>query len=144
MIALLVMLAGISLWWQRQRPQIPAHLAKLSCQPETGNCIANIGKGQLRWSVEKHIPYLQSFPSRIHLLNIADQDVRRVSVDFVMQGMQMAANRSVFKRQSADIWIAQSVLPVCASGRKDWTAIVRVETRRGIWQTGFQFTVTKK
>lgn len=142
---LLAVLVGIGLWWQQQRPpQIPLHLAVLSCQPEAGNCIARIGDGRLHWSVEKPIPYLHTFQSEIRLQNIADKDVRRVSVDYVMQGMRMAANRSVFNRQSANRWQAHSVLPVCASGRKDWTAIIHVETRQGVWQTGFLFTVTKK
>ena len=144
-IVLLVLVAGISIWWQQhQLPQIPVQLKSVSCQPAKGDCNVMIDGGQLQWRVESPLQYLKAFPSHIRLLNIADKDVLHVSMDFVMRGMEMAVNRSDFKRKSAGVWQTESVLPICASGRKDWLAIVRLETRQGVWQVGFEFTLSKK
>jgi len=144
-IVLLVLVAFVSLWWQQhQRPQIPVTLESVSCQPANGDCHVTIDGGQLQWRVDSPLQYLQAFSSHIRLENIADKDVRHVSMKFIMRGMEMAVNRSEFKRQSAGVWQAESVLPICASGRKDWLAIVRLETRKGVWQVGFAFTLSKK
>ena len=138
---LAVLLALVFLWRHEQRSPEQKPLTKISCQPTKENCVAKTEAGQLQWSVEKSIQYLKPFLNKIQLSNAQQNDVHQISIEFVMQGMQMAANRSVLKKQSSGIWQAQSVLPMCVSGRKDWLAIVSVETDQGIWQTGFQFSL---
>lgn len=142
----LILLVGAAIWWHQEKeaPQIPVHLQKVRCIPERSNCNATIDGGQLQWRIDAPIQYLKAFPNRIYLKNIADKDVRQISIDYVMIGMEMAANRSVFKRISSGVWQTESVIPICSSGRKDWVAVVRLQTRQGIWQTGFMFSVTKK
>ena len=118
--------------------------SKVICQPTMSNCLSPIGDGKLQWSVEQSIQYLKPFMNKIELTNIQVRDVQQISIEFVMQGMQMAVNRSIFKRQASGLWQAQSVLPICVSGRKDWQAIIRVETHQSVWQTEFQFQLPAK
>lgn len=144
-IAVLMVILAMFFWWRHeQSPPEQNPLSKIACQPIEGNCVAKIEAGQLQWSVEKSIQYLKPFLNKIQLSNVQQNNVRQISIEFIMQGMQMAVNRSVFKKQSSGIWQAQSVLPICVSGRKDWLAIVRVESQQGVWQTGFQFQLPAK
>ena len=108
------------------------------------NCVAKIDEVEMTWFVENPIHYLKPFTNKIQFRNISESDVSRVTIEFVMQGMEMAVNRSEFTQQSNDQWQAQSILPICASGRKDWLAIVSVETKQGKWQSSFQFFLAGK
>lgn len=147
LLLLAILLTIISLWWQgQQQPlsQTAVSVGQIKCDPITKNCVAKVDGGELQWFVDGPIHYLKPFTSKIQLRNIAASDVLNVSVEFAMKDMQMAANRSVFTQQAKDIWQAQSLLPICASGRKDWLATVRLETKQGIWQSGFEFIVPGK
>lgn len=144
---LAILLVIIGLWWQGQRQpfsQTEISVGQIKCEPLKKDCIAKVGDGELLWFIESPIHYLKPFQSKIQFNNISANEIIHVSVEFVMQGMRMAANRSVFSQQSKDIWQAQSVLPICASGRKDWLAIVRLETKQGVWQSGFEFVLPGK
>ena len=47
-----------------------------------------------------------------------------VTADFNMPGMDMGRNRYQLERDGGGDWIANVILPVCASGRNDWRAVV--------------------
>jgi hypothetical protein len=46
-----------------------------------------------------------------------------VTAEFIMEGMDMGQNRYRLERQGEQ-WQAQVTLPACASGQRDWVAIV--------------------
>jgi len=144
LVVLFVLIALIFIWQNNQSSVEQQVISKIICQPTMSNCLSPVGDGKLQWSVEKSIQYLKPFMNKIELTNIQEKDVQQISIEFVMQGMQMAVNRSIFTKQTSGLWQAQSVLPICVSGRKDWLAIVRVETHQGVWQTGFQFQLPEK
>lgn len=142
-LLLLLVVVGMSFWWQNKYQHKTINVPTIKCQPQNGNCVVNFSTGKLTWLVKGDIQYLQPFEHSIELTNVSEQDIQSISIEFVMQGMQMAANRSMFKKQSIGAWKAQSVLPVCVSGRKDWLAVVKIESLHGVLQTGFQFSLEK-
>lgn len=142
-IFLVTVLVGIGLWWQTRQPQQVNIISEIQCQPTKGDCIASFAGGQLIWLVKDDIKYMQKFEHVIELSKNTTQNIQNLSIEFVMQGMQMAANQSVFIKHSDGVWKSQSVLPVCVSGRKDWLAVVKIESAQGQWQTGFKFTIEK-
>jgi hypothetical protein len=148
LLPLLVFLLLVAFWWQRQPSTVsvtsPVSEAEVHCQPAQQSCIVDTDIGQLQWAVTSDIQYLKPFISQVKIAKRQEIDIRQVSIEFLMQGMQMATNRVVLKKVSEDNWQAQSVLPICASGRKDWLAMLKVETSQGNGLVKFHFTVPGK
>lgn len=71
-------------------------------------------------------------PSALHpfLLSVRAPGARQVSVEFVMQGMEMGLNRYRLIAQKDDLWQARVTLPVCVSGRRDWVLWVEADGER--------------
>ena len=131
----------LAYWWQQQSSPIAVSAGVVDCQPAQGTCSVETKLGRLQWTVKHDIQYLKPFMSQVRLSNSKAVNISRASIEFLMQGMEMAANRSVLQQQSKNQWQAQSILPVCASGRKDWLGVVRLESQKGVWQASFRFKV---
>jgi hypothetical protein len=74
--------------------------------------------------------------------------IEQVIVDFKMVGMDMGLNR--FKL-SSDVdekgnvyYEGEGILPVCVSGRVDWSANTQIITTHKLYQATFEFKVGKK
>jgi hypothetical protein len=63
---------------------------------------------------------LTAFPVSAHTSGTAV--VEAVTVTFIMEGMAMGLNRYRMLGDGAGGWRAEVVLPICVSGRGDWTA----------------------
>ena len=63
---------------------------------------------------------LQPFPVKV-LLETTDK-IESVTVAFSMQGMDMGWNRYSLSEDGLSAWHASVTLPICSSGRMDWTA----------------------
>jgi hypothetical protein len=67
---------------------------------------------------------LESFDLRIHA-----PGVTRISAAFQMNGMDMGFNRYDLRSTGSGTFIAKVTLPVCVSGRHDWTLHLEVDGR---------------
>ena len=66
-------------------------------------------------------------------LGITAPAAQEVYVELHMQGMNMGLNRYRLIRQADGEWRGRITLPVCVSGRRDWTMFVEVDgTRRAL------------
>lgn len=65
--------------------------------------------------------------------------VRAATVRFDMVGMDMGHNEFRLKPQADGAWGATVLLPVCATGRRDWVATLRVETNAATYSAVFPF-----
>lgn len=68
-------------------------------------------------------------------LTVEAGEAREVRAEFVMTGMAMGINRYRLQPVGAGRFQARLVLPVCATGRRDWILWVTVDGRR----VGFAF-----
>ena len=51
----LVLLLAVSLWWRQAGTPLPESVVEVSCQPEQGDCVAELSGGRLVWSVAQPI-----------------------------------------------------------------------------------------
>jgi len=75
----------------------------------------------------------------IHLADAARPT--SVEISFSMADMDMGRNRYRLEPADKGHWTGTAVLPICASGRVDWSATVNVRTDEKHWQASFPFSI---
>lgn len=76
--------------------------------------------------LEDSLRPLQAFMLHVALAGPQAAQVRQVAVHFTMVGMDMRINRFELARTANKRWRGQAILPVCSTGRQDWSATVEV------------------
>lgn len=116
-------LVGIALagYWFRQ----PADARAVACgDPVAGCSFEHDGAPvQLRFS---RLP----IPLEAFQLDVGPVAADRISAEFQMQGMEMGFNRYDLRPAADGGFKAQVTLPVCVSGRHDWTMFLTVDGTR--------------
>lgn len=145
-LSALVMLGALSaVWyphlmrWPRGAPASAIILrADPTCTPVGGSCTVSDGKMSITLDLEAGVQPLTSFPVRVSLTGQAVAGVDRVAVRFTMADMEMGINRFGLVRRLDGVWQGQALLPVCATGRRDWRASVEVgSTPHYVGEFGF-------
>ena len=72
----------------------------------------------------------QPVPLETFHLDVAAPGVTAASAEFQMQGMEMGFNRYDLRRRADGGFAAEVTLPVCVSGRHDWTLFLTLDGRR--------------
>lgn len=98
-------------------PSVPLVVSQ-PCEVETG-CTASTGDMSVQFTLGPDLRALSPFPVRVVVP--AGRSADSVTVSFAMQGMDMGPNRYRLISDGAESWIGNVTLPVCASGRRDWT-----------------------
>lgn len=120
---LVAALIGIAVagWWLKR----PADAIPVACANPVAGCrFSHRGtEALLRFSAA---------PAAMEAFRIEVQapDADRASAEFQMVGMDMGFNRYDLKRAGADKLVAQVTLPVCVSGRRDWTLYLELDGAR--------------
>jgi len=143
--AVVLAAAGVGLrFWQIERAgaRKDRELVVLGeCRPWAAPCEARTGGLGLRLRFEGPAVPLRRFRVRVEARGPARPEA--VDVRFEMPGMAMGQTPLVLAPDGAGGWSAEAVLPVCATGRTDWVAVVRV--RAGAegegWVARFPFAV---
>ncbi len=139
-LVLLALVVAAAAWWARQREAAPGGvlLPAPGCEPR-GRACETAGEG-VRISLElpPRVPYLARFPVTVRVGGLGA--VTGVRVRFIMEGMDMGVQPVALRRAAAGTWHGTAVLPVCASGRRDWTAEVEAAAGNGRWRARFGFT----
>ncbi len=111
------------------------------CRPWVVPCEARTGGLGLRLRFEGPVAPLRRFRVRVEARGPARP--KAVSVRFEMPGMEMGQQPVALAPDGAGGWSGEAVLPVCATGRTDWVAVVRA--RAGAdgegWVARFPFIV---
>jgi hypothetical protein len=63
-------------------------------------------------------------------LRVAAPSARKVYAELAMVGMEMDANRYKLVKGDDGLWRGKVILPVCASGRRDWMLTLEVDDGR--------------
>ena len=63
-------------------------------------------------------------------LSLSAPGASRISAEFQMNGMEMGFNRYDLRTTGNAVFLAKATLPVCVSGRHDWTMYLDVDGTR--------------
>lgn len=72
----------------------------------------------------------QPVPLEAFRIDVVAPGVDSIAAEFQMQGMEMGFNRYDLKRRADGVSSAEVTLPVCVSGRHDWTLYLTLDGRR--------------
>lgn len=125
-----------------QQEPIRLALRDPDCQPATAPCAAGDDATTIRLALGPGVPVMQPFPVNAEV-QLTDEIPTRVTVDFQMIGMDMGRNEYLLEPAADRRWKGIAILPVCATGRTDWQAVMEVETASGQhYQAVFPFQVS--
>jgi hypothetical protein len=108
---------------ERQTSSTPVQVLQpdAACNPVKKVCEARGGPVALGLRLDASAQALKPFRVTVSVHGMVPDSV---TADFNMPGMDMGRNRYQLERGGGDNWIANVILPVCASGRNDWEAVV--------------------
>ncbi|HEY9097886.1 MAG TPA: hypothetical protein VIN38_03350 [Thiobacillus sp.] len=122
-LLLVMVLAGIAVssYWLKR----PAVAQAVACPDPLAGCTFNHHGTRIKATFSTQPTPLGAFEVRIHA-----PDVRTIRAEFQMNGMDMGFNRYDLRSVENNVFAAQVTLPVCVSGRRDWTMTLNVDGSR--------------
>ncbi len=120
LVVALVAIAVAGYWLKR-----PAEAVAVSCpDPIAGCAFSHHGAAvSVRFST-------QPVPLEPFELTVAAPNATKISAEFQMVGMDMGFNRYDLHPGSAGVFGSKVTLPVCISGRHDWTLFLDLDGAR--------------
>lgn len=109
------------------------------CDPSAEPCVA--GTAQRGLSLFLHggtLKALEPFTVQVRLFGL---EAGEVAVAFQMEGMDMGRNRFALTPQGSGLWAGEGMLPVCWSGRLDWSATVELRRDEHHSEAEFRFSL---
>jgi hypothetical protein len=139
-LAILATAQGCDNW--RQPPMSTGSLADPSCRIDATACKAVFSDGTLvSLSIEQSPPRPLE-PLDFHA-RVTGMVPRKVTVELAGITMNMGPNRIALKSAGNGLFQGQGMVPVCIRDRMEWQAIVRMETRGGVYEVPFHFHVSR-
>ncbi len=117
LIALLVAIAVAGTWFKR-----PAEVHAVACVDPLAGCTFSH-----RGAAVKVLFRTLPTPLEPFGLNMNAPGARQISVAFQMNGMNMGFNRYDLRPSDAGVFSAKIILPICISGRHDWTMVIDID-----------------
>lgn len=142
-VALVLSLRYSGGWFPGTGPERTVEVVQLvtepGCTPLGRPCRA-LGTGMtVAFELAAEARPMRAFPVRVAVGGDADRSADAVSVEFLMEGMDMGLNRFRLQRREPGQWGAQVTLPICTTGRSDWLAVVDVDTADRRYRARFPF-----
>ena len=78
-------------------------------------------------------------PIKVEMQTVAA--VSSVVLDLEMLDMDMGVNRFKLAQEAEGIWKGEIMIPVCATGRRDWVANMLIESEQGNEKVVYSFIV---
>lgn len=122
-LLLIFALAAIAVagYWLRR----PAEAQAVACADPTAGCAFSHHGTVVKVLFSARPTPLESFE-----LHISAPGVTRISAEFQMNGMDMGFNRYDLRPAENGMLAAKVTLPVCVSGRRDWTLFLDIDGTR--------------
>ncbi|MHB1186029.1 hypothetical protein [Thiobacillus sp.] len=120
LVVALVAIAVAGYWLKR-----PAEAVAVSCADPLAGCAFSHHGATVSVRFSKAPAPLEAFE-----LSASAPGVTRISAEFQMVGMGMGFNRYDLRPAGNDAFAANVTLPVCVSGRRDWTLTLDVDGSR--------------
>lgn len=114
-----------------------------TCSLSAGPCAVDLpGGGSLEFTLgPRPTPLLKPLALDIR---IAGSNARALEVDFTGVDVPMAFNRADLTSTETGRYAGQAALPLCANGRMEWRATVRLEEAGRQIYVPFRFTTERK
>lgn len=117
---------------------------ELNCNPLKKMCWATGNGVAIGLRLPFQAQYLKPFSTQATIKGIENRNIKKVTITFEMSGMDMGQNQFVLKqKKQVNNYSGDVILPVCVTGRTDWTAKVEVSTVDKIYQGDFKISITK-
>lgn len=117
-------------------------VADADCDLNRQACIASLDNQSVELSVQQPVTYLTKFQIRARVVGFEKQRINKMIAAFAMPGMDMGINRFALQQTATDnAWQGMAILPVCATGRKDWRATVFIATDDSNYTAVYKLTV---
>ena len=117
------------------------------CTTLSNQCTVNLNGVKLKISFDQNIYYLKPFNVTVEFDNSSDFNIDKIFVDFKMKNMNMGINRFSLKNDYPDTknnkWLGIALLPICVTGRADWTASFEVTTNNNQYLIFFPLDIKK-
>ena len=120
LVIALVAIAVAGYWLKR-----PAEAVAVNCADPLAGCAISYrgAPASVRFSV-------RPAPLEAFELSVRTAGASRISAEFQMAGMDMGFNRYDLRPDGHGAFSSQVTLPVCVSGRRDWTLYLDVDGLR--------------
>ena len=119
-LLLVVVLAAIAVagyWLSR-----PAASQAVACADPLAGCSFSHRGATVMLRFSAHPKPLEAFELRVSAPGTA-----RISAEFQMNGMEMGFNRYDLRPAGNGMFASRVTLPVCVSGRRDWTLYLEID-----------------
>ena len=116
-------LITLALWYGRAQEEINA--TPITCADLSGSCTARVAGRDISLGIVGKPIALKPFQ-----LWLKAAGARKVTARFTMQGMNMGINLYILHADSAGVFRASVILPMCVSGRREWTLTVDIDGTR--------------
>ena len=117
LIGLLAAIAVAGYWFKR-----PAEAHAVACVDPLAGCTFS-HRGAAVKALFRTLPT----PLEPFVLNMNAPGARQISVAFQMGGMDMGFNRYDLRPSEGGVFSAKIILPICISGRYDWTMLIDID-----------------
>lgn len=102
-----------------------------SCHLNNAVCTYNLDGTEVKFFNDGDIRPLKKFKL---ILQANELNIQSANVSLSMPGMVMAENRFTFKAAGVDNWYSEIIIPVCTTGRRDWTAEISIKASDKIYK----------
>lgn len=120
LVAALIAIA-VAGWWLKR----PADAVDVACTDPVAGCRFSHDGAEASVRFSEQPASMTAFGVRVDA-----PGARRISAEFQMVGMDMGFNRYDLKPAGDGAFAAQVTLPVCVSGRRDWTLFLDLDGTR--------------
>jgi len=85
---------------------------------------------------------LKPFPVEVSVTQAANLQIQKVLISFTMKGMSMGEQAHKLKLNTeTGRWQGMVILPICATGRRDWHARLELVSTGVIFEAGYNFVL---
>jgi hypothetical protein len=119
-LLLILALIGIAVagYWLKRPPEAQA----VACVNPLAGCVFSHHGAEVKVTFSS-----QPSPLKAFQLNVRAPGVAKISAEFQMNGMEMGFNRYDLRPTKAGVFTSSITLPVCVSGRRDWTMFLAID-----------------
>jgi hypothetical protein len=118
LLAAALIAIAVAGWWLKR----PAEAVAVACADPLAGCVFSHRGTSASVHFSARPTPLEAFGLRVSAPN-----ARRISAEFQMDGMDMGFNRYDLRPDADGAFSSRVTLPVCISGRHDWTLFLDVD-----------------
>jgi hypothetical protein len=118
-----------------------ALLVDVDCDSARQTCRARGGDLEIELRLGPPVLPMEAFDIQLQSMRGDLGTQARIDVQFQMRGMDMGLNRYRLDRDADGVWRGRALLPVCASGRSDWYAVIGIAQDGRRWVAEIPFVV---